>query len=61
MARRNVHSAVLAVVLVGTHAMTVEQLQANGVRGSVDVGNLLQSFSGILNKVTRQCSAEMLI
>jgi len=57
---RNVRNAVLAAALVGTHAMTAEQLPANGVRGS-DVGNLLQSFSGILSKVTRQCSAEMLI
>jgi hypothetical protein len=35
--------------------MTVEQLPANGglrLRGSVDIGNLLQSFSGILSKVT---------
>jgi hypothetical protein len=58
---RNVRNAALAAALVGTHAMTAEQLPANGVRGSVDVGNLLQSFSGILSKVTRQCSAEMFI
>jgi len=39
------------------HARTVEQLPVNGglrLRGSVDIGNLLQSFSGILSKVTRQ-------
>jgi hypothetical protein len=40
---RSVRNTVLAAALVGTHAMTVEQLPANGVRGSVDIGNLLHS------------------
>jgi hypothetical protein len=51
MAPRTVRAAVLAATLVGSQAMSIEQVPSGlRLRGGVDLGKIAQSITGVFNK-----------
>lgn len=53
MAPRTVRAAVLAATLVGSHALSVEQVPSGlRLRGGVDLGKVAQSITSVFTKAT---------